>query len=350
MKIEIGWAGCSPIGNSDNRLEFSETVRPPKQGREFADAIQCRGVLERLSGPDVEKWLGVFESMLVSGGLLMIEVADHDRAVDYVSRSDDNRAVVFGTNWKDESNHISQLSIPDLESLIASYGFEIKSSFVSDIPYPMITVVAFKWASQAPWVYLQPNLPDFSKFKKILDVGPGAYPLPWATHFLDNDYSIFPDAAWSENKPRILGSLDGTLPFEDKEFDFVFCSHVFEHLEDPAHAAREISRIGKSGMIVLPNLFKEFMFGWEEDDHIWWALPLRKEDAKHHRLRLMRPNFDYQKKLSNREMSATMCGLFRAGDMNTSDRRTLRKWYRDNEVMLDVVLPWVGKFDVEVVP
>lgn len=41
-------------------------------------------------------------------------------------------------------------------------------------------------------------------------------------------------------------------PFGDKEFDFLICSHVLEHLEDPVRASREFSRIAKAGYLEVP--------------------------------------------------------------------------------------------------
>lgn len=43
------------------------------------------------------------------------------------------------------------------------------------------------------------------------------------------------------------------LPLEDAAFDLVVCNHLFSHLQDPAYAIREFSRVLKSGgrLIVL---------------------------------------------------------------------------------------------------
>ena len=42
------------------------------------------------------------------------------------------------------------------------------------------------------------------------------------------------------------------LPYKDKEFDTVFCSHTFEHAEDGKKAAEEIMRIAKRAVIIVP--------------------------------------------------------------------------------------------------
>lgn len=55
----------------------------------------------------------------------------------------------------------------------------------------------------------------------------------WKT-FYDLDLNVFP------------------YPFANKHFDFIICSHVLEHLEDPIKVCSEFSRIAKSGYIEVP--------------------------------------------------------------------------------------------------
>ncbi|HAV64934.1 MAG TPA: hypothetical protein DCY13_21505 [Verrucomicrobiales bacterium] len=61
--------------------------------------------------------------------------------------------------------------------------------------------------------------------------------------------------------------VDGPLPFQDKEFDFAYSHHVFEHLEDPAAACREMVRIARAGAIITPSPFAELAFG--RPYHLW---------------------------------------------------------------------------------
>jgi SAM-dependent methyltransferase len=55
--------------------------------------------------------------------------------------------------------------------------------------------------------------------------------------------------------------IDAPLPFKDKEFDFAYSHHVFEHLDDPITACNEMMRIAKSGVIITPSFFAEQIFG-----------------------------------------------------------------------------------------
>ena len=58
-----------------------------------------------------------------------------------------------------------------------------------------------------------------------------------------------------------------SLPFKEKSFDFVFCSHVLEHVKDPALACRELIRVAKRGYIETPRKWTEFYAG--HPSHRW---------------------------------------------------------------------------------
>jgi ubiquinone/menaquinone biosynthesis C-methylase UbiE len=59
------------------------------------------------------------------------------------------------------------------------------------------------------------------------------------------------------------------LPFKDKEVDFLFCRHVFEHIEHPEIACKEIIRVAKRGYIQTPTRFWERMFTKPRGEHRW---------------------------------------------------------------------------------
>ncbi len=98
---------------------------------------------------------------------------------------------------------------------------------------------------------------------KVLDIGSGPFPFPLATVLAD---------AYTEPTIHRVGKLvrDSRpfiqcpvehMPFQDKEIDFVFCSHVLEHVDDPIAACREIIRVGKRGYIETPAIAKETILG-----------------------------------------------------------------------------------------
>ncbi len=49
--------------------------------------------------------------------------------------------------------------------------------------------------------------------------------------------------------------------------DYVYCSHVLEHLDNPVAAANEIIRVAKRGFVEVPNIAYELFFGGDEVIH-----------------------------------------------------------------------------------
>ena len=104
---------------------------------------------------------------------------------------------------------------------------------------------------------------------KVLDAGCGADPFPFATHLSDKSltddserFGAFPIT----DLPAFECSVE-KMPFADKEFDFVYCSHVLEHVDDPASACRELIRVGKRGYIECPYAWHEIVF--HSKSHKW---------------------------------------------------------------------------------
>jgi ubiquinone/menaquinone biosynthesis C-methylase UbiE len=56
---------------------------------------------------------------------------------------------------------------------------------------------------------------------------------------------------------KLADASSERLPYENKEFDFVYCRHVIEDLWNPVHALKEISRIAKEGYIETPSALCE---------------------------------------------------------------------------------------------
>jgi SAM-dependent methyltransferase len=97
--------------------------------------------------------------------------------------------------------------------------------------------------------------------RRVLEIGPGHNPFVGVTHLLERDLTdgherggnalIVPAQA-----KLILGEAT-VLPFSTASFDFVYASHVLEHVEDPAEACRELMRVAKAGYIETPSPFLE---------------------------------------------------------------------------------------------
>lgn len=76
------------------------------------------------------------------------------------------------------------------------------------------------------------------------------------------------------NGQNLIVAEGDRLPFRDKAFDYVICSHVLEHVEDPSCFLNEISRIGKRGYIEVPSLIGEYLI--PKRSHRWVVLELNQ--------------------------------------------------------------------------
>ncbi len=99
---------------------------------------------------------------------------------------------------------------------------------------------------------------------KILDIGCGYTAHKNATVICDiQDLSSF-------YKDRNFTKLnDKTLPFKDKEFDFVIASHVIEHVEDVDFFIKELERVSLKGYIELPTILEDNLVFENKKDHLW---------------------------------------------------------------------------------
>ncbi|MEM7503504.1 MAG: methyltransferase domain-containing protein [Pseudomonadota bacterium] len=65
------------------------------------------------------------------------------------------------------------------------------------------------------------------------------------------------------------------LPFKDKQFDTVLCSHTAEHVASPQRFDQELRRVGRSVVYVLPPIW-DLAAALNIREHKWLFLSLRK--------------------------------------------------------------------------
>ena len=113
----------------------------------------------------------------------------------------------------------------------------------------------------------------------VLDIGSGDKP-HWRADILLDKYIDESYAAQRSghgktavNKPVFDANAEH-MPFRDKAFEYVICSHVLEHVENPSKVIEELIRVSKAGYIEVPyegcskiNDFKS---------HLWYC---KKEDG-----------------------------------------------------------------------
>jgi len=108
--------------------------------------------------------------------------------------------------------------------------------------------------------------PKIGSGERVLDLGSGHHPFPFATHLSDisvTDGSIGRNGARFEN-PKGLPVHEfpaEAIPFGDGEFDFLYCSHVLEHSPDPHKACSEIVRVARRGYLETPTAHKDLWMG-----------------------------------------------------------------------------------------
>ncbi len=96
----------------------------------------------------------------------------------------------------------------------------------------------------------------------VLDVGSGHQPNRRANVILEKYmgetiHRTVDKVETPEDKQLIIGDAL-SMPFEDKQFDFVIASHIGEHIDDPVIFCSELKRVAKSGYIETPGPLTEF--------------------------------------------------------------------------------------------
>lgn len=113
---------------------------------------------------------------------------------------------------------------------------------------------------------------DIAPHSKVLDIGSGPAPFPYATvlceRFLDETVHRRGEIR-TGGRPIVQGDIH-QLPFQDKSFDFVYTSHVLEHVEDPIKACRELMRVARRGYLETPNFMKDMLFCQAKGMHHRW--------------------------------------------------------------------------------
>lgn len=92
----------------------------------------------------------------------------------------------------------------------------------------------------------------------VLDVGSGDGPFARANVLCDKFISETENRIGPIliDRPFIAADIM-SLPFKTKSFNYIFCSHVLEHVDDPEKAMNELMRVGQKGYIETPSEFLE---------------------------------------------------------------------------------------------
>ena len=170
----------------------------------------------------------------------------------------------------------------------------------------------------------------------ILDISSGHNPFPRATILSDRYLEMTThrhEPITIDDRPFVLLDVHH-LPFKTKSIDYVYCSHVLEHVDDPIQACAEIMRIAKAGYIETPTLMKDALFSWARDStHKWYVVQ--------HRNRLV--FFEYD----DRRQQGVRSTLWR--DAILSERyHPLQDLFYPNQDLFNSYLEWTSEFQVTV--
>jgi len=102
---------------------------------------------------------------------------------------------------------------------------------------------------------------------KVLEIGPGGNPYYRSDVFLELEYAseeekiaqrAFQDKL--ETKKKVVYYKGDTFPFADKEFDYVICSHVLEHVTDVEMFVSEVFRVAKKGYFEFHTFYYDYIY------------------------------------------------------------------------------------------
>lgn len=112
---------------------------------------------------------------------------------------------------------------------------------------------------------------------RVLEIGPGASPHPRSDVFLELAFES-EDAKVAQRgggqldadfRNRPVSHYDGhRFPFDDGEFDYVICSHVVEHVDEPQAFMQEVFRVGQGrGYLEYPLIPYEYLYSFNVHQH-----------------------------------------------------------------------------------
>ena len=106
----------------------------------------------------------------------------------------------------------------------------------------------------------------------VLDVGSGQNPNLRADVLCDRFVSDASERACGAtlvaDRPLVVADAE-ELPFRDRAFDFVICSHLLEHVRDPVKLLGELQRVARRGYIETPSSVHERLYG--NPFHKWYV-------------------------------------------------------------------------------
>ena len=132
-------------------------------------------------------------------------------------------------------------------------------------------------------MFFPERIKNITPSDKVLEVGPGVAPYQRSDVLLDKSFDEHDAYEQRGGQVQIhytkpLCYYDGkTFPFKDREFDYVICGQVLEHIpvQDLHQFLSELQRVAPKGYIETPRVFYEYLFNFYVHE---WVLNYRDRE------------------------------------------------------------------------
>ena len=140
-------------------------------------------------------------------------------------------------------------------------------------------------------MFFPERIKSIKKTDRVLEVGPGGTPYHRSDVLLEYQFDRTEAEAQrgyaaplKTSKPVVWYQGD-RFPFKDKEFDYVICSHVIEHVPDVNVFVAELNRVAKGGYLEYPTIYYDYIYNFPEhrclvklkNETLYW---MKKSDSR----------------------------------------------------------------------
>jgi ubiquinone/menaquinone biosynthesis C-methylase UbiE len=119
-------------------------------------------------------------------------------------------------------------------------------------------------------MFFADRIKSIQEGERVLEIGPGATPFHRSDVLLEmefgdeNEYAAqFGHGEKLKTDKKLVFYKGDVFPFGDKEFDYVICSHVLEHVENVPGFLQEVFRVGKKGYFEYPLIYYEYLYNFD---------------------------------------------------------------------------------------
>lgn len=314
-----------------------------------AEEITIYRTFERL-GSKLHRFMIDLHKALSKDGILKLYAIRHDEFREFIGSGKDALTVGYGPYWAAGDLWVQHYKAKEeIIQIFEDYGFLHIGDTQDVANYPSWGMKFKKASLRIPVEYFSTYLPKETDLNTV-DIGPGNYPWKDAKNYIEMPERIYDPRYSKELLPNanvIFGNLEKGIPeIKDKQFDFAWASHIFEHTDNPDAAAEELSRIAKRGVVIVPSAYKDAMTYWEEAEHKWDIFPATVTGGK---IRFVKRNQQWLKTLKDQEMQSIFGKLYRAPGYETREERYVKQFFMKNESSYDILVEWEGQFRIEVI-